>query len=323
MKKTFQYIRKDNYSFLDKLSSYVDKSAFIEKFCEFTKFPNIREVSEKIDRTFKDCLSNISRNLNGYGYDTTYTVVDSGYDPTCSVGLKKALPGSDLDKGYIILQGNGYNDEEVVNKFKGELWNNLDQRIVSLNHPDTFPAVYTKKQVKEIEYVLKGNVIVKRVPKSFYLDMDSNSTGRSDYVQAGLIENEKSITKHIGRILKVVGMIGISILMATLTVNDFMKGDDLQAWFNLLSRIMAAIGGFYSGCRNSYRVNEIDIRAIRLKRTLLNEYCTFITDKPDYFKVTDEEYDAEEEYEKTLLENKSSNSVQQINPVIIEQINQQ
>ena len=27
-------IRKDNYSFLDKLTSYIDKSSFIEKFCE-------------------------------------------------------------------------------------------------------------------------------------------------------------------------------------------------------------------------------------------------------------------------------------------------
>ena len=182
---------------------------------------------------------------------------------------------------------------------------------------------YTKSQIKEIEYVLKGNVIVKRVPKSFYLDIDNDKAGRSDYVQAGYIESEKSFTKHIYRILKVVGMVGVSILMATLTVNDFMKGDDLQAWFNLISRVAAAIGGFYSGCRNSYRVNEIDVRAIRLKTTLLKEYKNFINDKPDYFKVTDEEYDAAEAYEKAQLENKNSNSVQLVNPVMIEPINQQ
>ena len=177
---------------------------------------------------------------------------------------------------------------------------------------------YTKNQIKEIEYVLKGNVIVKRVPKSFYLDIDNDKAGRSDYVQAGYIESEKSFTKHIGRILKVVGMVGISILMATLTVNDFMKGDDLQAWFNLISRVASAIGGFYSGCRNSYRVNEIDVRAIRLKTTLLKEYKNFINEKPDYFKVTDEEYDAAEAYEKAQLENKNSNSAQLVNPVMIE-----
>lgn len=145
-------IRADNYSFLDKLTTNFDKQAFIQKFCEFTKFPNLREISSQIDSTFKSCIENISQTLNYRRGDYSHDIIDFGYDPTCSLGLRKAFPGSDLDKGYIILKGTGSaaSDENIVNNFKGELWDNLDQRIVSLNHPDTFPSVYTKAQVKSI-----------------------------------------------------------------------------------------------------------------------------------------------------------------------------
>ncbi len=147
----YRGIREHNYSFLDKLKSYTDKSEFISRYCDFTGFPNLKSVSDKINSTFNSCIQNIARNKNNNTYGTPFKILDSGYDPTCSIGLKKALPGSDLDKGYIILEGRGTTsaDKEIVNEFKGELWNNLDQRIVSLNHPDTFPDVYTKEQIKD------------------------------------------------------------------------------------------------------------------------------------------------------------------------------
>ena len=144
-------IRLHNYSFLDMLKNYADKSEFVSKYCAFTLFPSLRKTSEKIDETFEKCLHDISADLNSKFNTEAYNVVDFGYDPTCSVALKKAFPGSDLDKGYIILEGNylGKGDDEVVWNFTGELWNNLDQRVVSLNHPDTFPNIYTKNQVIE------------------------------------------------------------------------------------------------------------------------------------------------------------------------------
>ncbi len=143
---TNRMIRQENYSFLDKLTGYTDKSEFIRKFCEFTGFPNLRDISNKIERTFKECINRIANSEYG-----AFDIVDSGYDPTCSVSLKKAFPGSDLDKGYVIIKGESSytNDTELVNQFKGKLWEQLDNRIVSQNHPETSIDVYTKKQVKE------------------------------------------------------------------------------------------------------------------------------------------------------------------------------
>ncbi len=149
----YKYIRDENYSFLDKLNTHTDKSEFISRFCEFTEFPNLKAVSQKIADTFESCIESIADRLNvsTSSPGEPYKVLDSGYDPTCSIALEKALPGSDLDKGYIILEGNHMfkSDEDVVNTFSSELWEELDQRIVSLNHPDTFPAIYTKQQVKD------------------------------------------------------------------------------------------------------------------------------------------------------------------------------
>lgn len=147
-------IRKENYSFLDKLTSNADKSAFVEKFCDFTCFPNLRLVSNKIHNTFQSCINNISGYLNNRNLSSEYDILDWGYDPTCSLGLKKSFPASDLDKGYVILRGNPHNskeqDKKIINDFSGSMWEDIDQRIVSLNHPNTYPSVYTKKQIEDI-----------------------------------------------------------------------------------------------------------------------------------------------------------------------------
>ncbi len=146
-------IRTENYSFLDKLHTSSDKSSFIEKFCEFTEFPNLRNISDKIDSTFKACINKVSQHLNSSNYTSEYNIIDYGYDPTCSLGLRKAFPGSDLDKGYVILEGSRHlssdADRQIVNNFQGKMWEELDQRIVSLNHPETALSVYTKQQVTD------------------------------------------------------------------------------------------------------------------------------------------------------------------------------
>lgn len=166
-----RFIRETNYSFLDKLTSSFDKTMFIEKFCEFTKFPNLNATSNKMHNTFIDTIQTISRKLNG-SYKNEYEILDAGYDPTCSLGLKKAFPGSDLDKGYVIIRGSEYSDytdENCVNRFKSELWDNLDQRLVSLNHPDTEVTVYTKKQIKDILNKMNNFVQIKETDEDRFL----------------------------------------------------------------------------------------------------------------------------------------------------------
>ena len=82
------------------------------------------------------------------GTEENYRVLAMGYNDTCSVGHNKALPGSDLDGAYIIIKGSNkyYDDKEVVDRFKKELWEKTDTRILSYNHQAAFPQVYTLHQ---------------------------------------------------------------------------------------------------------------------------------------------------------------------------------
>ena len=156
-------IRADNYSFLDKLTSYTDKAGFVEKYCEFTNFPKLHSICSKINSTFKTCIDKLSKTLNVEdGYSSNYDIIDYGYDPICSLGLEKAFPGSDLDKGYVILRGTSFNspyfDKKIVDNFKTKLWDDLDQRIVSLNHKDNDISVYTTNQVEDTLRYLDNKV---------------------------------------------------------------------------------------------------------------------------------------------------------------------
>lgn len=147
-------IRKKNLSFLDKVKDVWEKDAFIEKYCEHTGFPDMQKVSSNIKNAFVDAVST-SKNIiqRQYGFSGNYVnfnVIGFGYDGISSVSRNTAFPGSDLDKAYVILQGNDddSSNEITVQNFKAELWDNTDQTILSYNHDAvSFPEVYTVKQI--------------------------------------------------------------------------------------------------------------------------------------------------------------------------------
>ena len=142
-------IREENLAFLDRVNYSSDKRQFIRHYQDLTGFPNLQEVSRRIKKSFVSAVEQSEREL----YYSKYDVLLAGYDGVCSVGRGKAFPGSDLDKAYVILKGTGYSseDNEIVNAFKGKLWANTDQRILSYNHDDAaFPQVYTKEQIERL-----------------------------------------------------------------------------------------------------------------------------------------------------------------------------
>lgn len=154
-------IRKQNLAFLDKVIDRADKKEFIDHYKELTGFPDLSAVAYKLKRTFKDAVNKTEASLkadkNSY-HSEYYDVMTFGYDGISSVAKDKALPGSDLDKAFIILRGAGIvsadryeQDEDIINEFKGRLWENTDQRILSYNHDaDSFPKIYTEFQLQQL-----------------------------------------------------------------------------------------------------------------------------------------------------------------------------
>ena len=159
---------------------------------------------------------------------------------------------------------------------------------------------YSKKQLKVIRYVLSGNVVVRRVPKIYYLDKYNNKTTYSEYQQAGRIDDEIRLAKGVGRAAKGLSMAMISALAVGLTVNSLKDAGDVETWYVLATRLTSAIGGFYAGCRNSFHVNEIQCRSLSLKKNMLMDYGKFLQDHPNYFLLTDEEAEAKEAVETAI-----------------------
>ena len=144
-----KHIRLENLSFLDRIPDFL-KAKFIELYKILTSFPYLSVTSGKIEQEF---IKQIKYADNSYA-----RAVMAGYDPVCSVGLQRAFPGSDLDKAYIILEtpksNTTYQDWEIVARYKGSLWDNTDQRILSLNNENTFPEIYTIDQTFNILDIL-------------------------------------------------------------------------------------------------------------------------------------------------------------------------
>lgn len=142
-------IREGNYAFLDELTSDYDKTKFIEYFKQLTGFPRLKESSQRILEEFRRVLRVASQRVGVSSND----VLVSGYDKYCSVGLGSALPGSDLDKGYAIIRekGSGYSffGGSHTNRFRGVIWDEIDNRIMSVNHCAAFPNIMTDRELSQ------------------------------------------------------------------------------------------------------------------------------------------------------------------------------
>ena len=151
-------LRLNNYSFLDDLRYDFDKKQFIDYFKSLTGFPSLTEVSRNILAEFKRVIGVADKKARSFSlFGSGDNILMCGYDEFCSVGQKTALPGSDLDKGYAILRevrGGLREQKRFSDEVKGQIWENIDNRILSVNHTAAFPNIMTDKELAEnIHYV--------------------------------------------------------------------------------------------------------------------------------------------------------------------------
>ena len=165
-------IRKNNLAFLDALTSEKDKQRFIENYRNITGFPDLEKVSKNIEKEFIIGIKKSSIGLEGG------KCLAAGYDDSCSVGKRSALPGSDLDKAFIIIQGSQpfqeENDKLIIQEFKNRLWNNVDQRILSFNHDISFPNIYTSNQITTLVKAIDDKIKNIRFDKKYLKDLINN-----------------------------------------------------------------------------------------------------------------------------------------------------
>lgn len=128
-----------------------DKQAFITAYCEKTGFPDQKRTSCLIDE-------NVSQALKKAQKQTDIKVLFAGYNPTCSVGIGTALPGSDLDTLFVCIDKDG--NKKV---FKNALKQNVDPLLCSMMYhrtddlPDIVSAAELKKSIELANDIFEQN----------------------------------------------------------------------------------------------------------------------------------------------------------------------
>ncbi len=124
-----------------------EKESFIKTFEQTTGFFDFVEIKEKAKN---EILSSVYQLLEKYNLsDDDLKFI--GYDKNCSLGRALALPGSDADALFIIVDDSKFPNEWLTAEMRWDLKDIVNQRIVSTpaNHlPEVLSVNFLKKGLK-------------------------------------------------------------------------------------------------------------------------------------------------------------------------------
>ena len=146
----------------------------------------------------------------------------------------------------------------------------------------------TEAQYPFVKNVMDGKLKLDVPSYSYYLSAQSKPNRKDILEQPSALEKDIKTNKRLNRAMKIVCSLVISFLWSTITVREFMQGEDGQAWLNLVSRVSAFVTSFASGWATS--VIDVKIRAEMLenKATVLR-YFRQCTDQGEFKPRTYEE----------------------------------
>ncbi len=138
-------IRK-NKEGVDKLSeiqnlSLFEKKLFVDEFCRQTGFPSRFAVKQNIDRE-------IINGITGLAEESDFDVLFIGYDKNSSLGRSVALPGSDSDALFYIIDPKAHKEPWYAGMVRWNLKDRINQRILC-THANGLPEVLSVKYIEE------------------------------------------------------------------------------------------------------------------------------------------------------------------------------
>lgn len=151
------------------------------------------------------------------------------------------------------------------------------------------------KEVEPVKMVFNGDVTFKQSGVAYYLQALADSN-QADMLEVGeVIRETRARNKRANRAVRLISGVIISLALGILTVNDFMKGNDAQAWLNLVARITnlftALLSGYLSGVSDvTKQANAIENKTDVLKM-FKNAY------EKKLFPMFSEEESAKKEFE--------------------------
>ena len=166
------------------------------------------------------------------------------------------LPKRITKKHIKFLRDGGMNNEKaelIVKYCSMEDFADLRNHPISktINGKTIYIAKLLEKEVEPVRMVLNGEVIFKESGAAYYLQAFAESN-QADIMEVGeVIRQTRAKNRRTNRAVRLVSGLLVSLALGILTVNDFMKGNDAQAWMNLVARITnlftALLSGYLSG----------------------------------------------------------------------------
>ena len=153
----------------------------------------------------------------------------------------------------------------------------------------------SEHEIDPVEMVLTGHVKLELSGCAYYLQAFAESSQRDLIEQGEAYKKARKYNKRSSRAIRLVSGAFISLALGILTVNDFMKGDDAQAWMNLVTRITNLITALFSGWLSGANDVKLEANAIANKTDVLKLFKSAY-DK-HLFELYDEDEKAKRKYE--------------------------
>lgn len=211
--------------------------------------------------------------------------------------LPQEIQGKKLD--YLIVNGVDpakaekivkYCSKKDLDELKEHVFEVLDEEG---KHVTTIRQL-EEHEIEPVEDVLSGVLKLNAANANYFLTAFSETGANDRIVEEGhSLQRLRRSNKKWNRTIKISTSLGISLIWGLLTVKDFMDGNDIQAWVNLVSRITALFTSFFSGWMSSVKDVKIQARILINKYKVLKMFHEHLTRKFFNAKTDDELADAE------------------------------
>lgn len=144
-------------------------------------------------------------------------------------------------------------------------------------------------EIEPVTEVLSGVIRLHAANANYFLTAFSESGVGDRITEEGYsLQALRKSSKRMSRIIKIGSSLGISLIWGLLTVNDFINGNDMQAWVNLVSRVSALFTSFFSGWMSSVKDVKIQARILINKYRVLKMFHNHYVNKTFTAKTDDE-----------------------------------
>lgn len=161
---------------------------------------------------------------------------------------------------------------------------------------EVFIDQLAQHEIEPVTEVLNGHVKLELSGTAYYLQAFAESSQRDTLEQGEVYKRARAYNRRSNRIIRLVSGAFISLALGILTVNDFMRGNDGQAWMNLVTRITNLVTALFSGWLSGANDVKLEANAIANKTDILKLFKS-AHDK-HLFELYDEDEKAKEHYQK-------------------------